>query len=137
MKTVICAVYEEFRAHFVYFWEVRAVMDALQLNELLECSVCLEQLDQSCKVLPCQHTVHKRCLKEIVETRKELRCPECRILVKEDIDDLPANILLVRLLEGLNQKRRNSYDALDSNEKPSDQVRFLNNGIKGIIMFSL
>lgn len=122
MKTVICAVYEEFRAHFVYFWEVRAVMDALQLNELLECSVCLEQLDQSCKVLPCQHTVHKRCLKEIVETRKELRCPECRILVKEDIDDLPANILLVRLLEGLNQKRRNSYDALDSNEKPSDQV---------------
>jgi len=77
-------------------------MDIPVLNELLECSVCLEQLDQSSKALPCQHTFCRRCLEEIVERRKELRCPECRVLVEEDVDDLPANILLVRILEGLN-----------------------------------
>lgn len=104
------------------FSNVRAVMDAVQLNELLECSVCLEQLDQSCKVLPCQHTVHRRCLKDIAETRKELRCPECRILVAEDIDELPANIFVIRLLEEFNKTRRKSCDSLDSNEKLSDQV---------------
>ena len=102
-------------------------MDTLQLDELLECSVCLEQLDQSCKVLPCQHTFCRRCLKEIVERRKELRCPECRILVVEDVDDLPANILLVRILEGLNRQNRslNPSDSLDAeaSEKPSDQVK--------------
>lgn len=104
------------------FSYVRAAMDAVQLNELLECSVCLEQLDQSCKVLPCQHTVHRRCLKDIAETRKELRCPECRIVVAEDIDELPANIFVIRLLEEFNKTRRKSCDSLDSNEKLSDQV---------------
>lgn len=79
-------------------------MDIPVLNELLECSVCLEQLDQSSKALPCQHTFCRRCLEEIVERRKELRCPECRVLVEEDVDDLPANIWLVRLLEGLKKK---------------------------------
>lgn len=101
-------------------------MDPLQLNELLECSVCLEQLDQTCKVLPCQHTFCRRCLKEIVETRKELRCPECRILCKEDVDDLPVNILLVRILEGLNRpkQRKHSSDSLDeeARDESSDQV---------------
>ena len=85
-------------------------MDPVQLNELLECSVCLEQLDQSSKVLPCQHTFCRRCLKEIVETRKELRCPECRILVEEDVDNLPVNIFLVRILEGLNRAKVGIYN---------------------------
>ena len=104
-------------------------MNTVQLNELLECSVCLEQLNQSCKVLPCQHTFCRRCLKEIVETRKELRCPECRILVEEDVDDLPANILLVRILEELNRQKGSikPSDSLDaeSNQKASDQVKVL------------
>jgi len=79
-------------------------MDPNELSEILECSVCLERLDHTSKVLPCQHTFCKRCLEEIQSARKELRCPECRILVHEEIDDLPANILLVRILEGLNRK---------------------------------
>lgn len=82
-------------------------MDTSQLNELLECSVCFERLDQTSKVLPCQHTFCRRCLKEIVEKRKELRCPECRVLVEDDVDDLPSNILLVRILEGLKNTKRN------------------------------
>lgn len=104
-------------------------MDLVQFNELLECSVCLEQLDQSCKVLPCQHTFCRRCLKEIVERRKELKCPECRVLCVEDVDDLPANILLVRILEGLNRQKSSikpsdSSDA-ESSEKTYEQVKLL------------
>lgn len=109
-------------------------MDAMQLNELLECPVCLKQLDQGCKVLPCQHTFCRRCLREIVESRKELRCPECRILVDKDVDDLPANIFLVRFLEGLNfgRQREHSSDSLDAemteksgNQEPIPSARAL------------
>lgn len=71
------------------------------LNDLLECSVCLERLDTSSKVLPCQHTFCKKCLTDIVETNKELRCPECRVLVESKIEELPPNVLLMRILEGM------------------------------------
>ncbi|XP_057655818.1 E3 ubiquitin-protein ligase SH3RF1 isoform X1 [Diorhabda carinulata] len=76
-------------------------MDEGTLNDLLECSVCLERLDTSSKVLPCQHTFCKKCLEEIVQTHKELRCPECRVLVLIKVDDLPPNVLLMRILEGI------------------------------------
>lgn len=87
------------------------MMDEWTLNDLLECSVCLERLDTSSKVLPCQHTFCKKCLEEIVHTHKELRCPECRVLVEVGIDDLPPNVLLMRILEGMrNAPRRTSAD---------------------------
>nr|CAI5837707.1 unnamed protein product [Callosobruchus analis] len=76
-------------------------MDEGTLNDLLECSVCLERLDTSSKVLPCQHTFCKKCLEEILEKHKELRCPECRILVQAKVEDLPPNVLLMRILEGM------------------------------------
>ncbi|XP_020706290.2 E3 ubiquitin-protein ligase SH3RF3-like isoform X2 [Athalia rosae] len=76
-------------------------MDECMLNDLLECSVCLERLDTSSKVLPCQHTFCKKCLEEILSTHRELRCPECRVLVDIKIDDLPPNVLLMRILEGM------------------------------------
>lgn len=76
-------------------------MDEGTLNDLLECSVCLERLDTSSKVLPCQHTFCRKCLEEIYHKHKELRCPECRILIKIKIDDLPPNVLLMRILEGM------------------------------------
>lgn len=79
-------------------------MDEQALTELLECSVCLEQLDDTSKVLPCQHTFCKRCLEEIVSTKHELRCPECRFLVEMRVEDLPSNILLIRLLEGIKSR---------------------------------
>ncbi|XP_056411991.1 E3 ubiquitin-protein ligase SH3RF3 isoform X2 [Hyla sarda] len=85
-----------------------ADMDESSLLDLLECSVCLERLDTTARVLPCQHTFCRRCLQSIVSSRNELRCPECRILVECGVDDLPANILLVRLLDGIRQRPRNS-----------------------------
>lgn len=81
-------------------------MDDLALLDLLECPVCFEKLDATAKVLPCQHTFCRRCLESIVSSRHELRCPECRILVGCGVDELPANILLVRLLDGIRQRPR-------------------------------
>ncbi|XP_025931952.1 E3 ubiquitin-protein ligase SH3RF1 [Apteryx rowi] len=81
-------------------------MDESALLDLLECPVCLERLDVSAKVLPCQHTFCKRCLLGIVSSRNELRCPECRTLVDCGVDELPSNILLVRLLDGIKQRPR-------------------------------
>ncbi|KAH8285689.1 hypothetical protein KR054_012371 [Drosophila jambulina] len=78
-------------------------MDAHTLNDLLECSVCLERLDTTSKVLPCQHTFCRKCLQDIVASQHKLRCPECRILVSVRIDELPPNVLLMRILEGMKQ----------------------------------
>ncbi|NWJ00946.1 SH3R2 ligase, partial [Crypturellus undulatus] len=75
-------------------------MDDLALLELLECPVCFEKLDGSAKVLPCQHTFCKPCLQRILKCQKELRCPECRTLVLCSIEQLPSNLLLIRLLDG-------------------------------------
>ncbi|GFS15779.1 SH3 domain containing ring finger 1, partial [Elysia marginata] len=79
-------------------------MDEKQINELIECPVCLDRMDQTCKVLRCQHTFCRRCLDEILSTKLELRCPECRALVTESLDALPTNILVMRILEGLKTK---------------------------------
>ncbi|KAL7302889.1 hypothetical protein TKK_0004118 [Trichogramma kaykai] len=76
-------------------------MDECTLNDLLECSICLDRLDTSSKVLPCQHTFCKKCLEEIVTAQRELRCPECRVLVNVKVEDLPPNVLLMRILEGM------------------------------------
>lgn len=44
--------------------------------------------------------------------------------MEEDVDDLPANIMLVRILEQLRPiKPSDSLDAELSNEKRSDQVK--------------
>ena len=77
-------------------------MDEQTISNLLECSVCLEPLDVTSRVLPCQHTFCMRCLQQIINTCNELKCPECRQVVPcRTVTDLPTNILLVRLLDGL------------------------------------
>ncbi|NXF32940.1 SH3R2 ligase, partial [Nyctibius bracteatus] len=76
-------------------------MDDLALLDLLECPVCFEKLDATAKVLPCQHTFCKPCLQRILKSQKELRCPECRTLVLCSVEQLPSNLLLIRLLDGV------------------------------------
>ncbi|XP_036404376.1 E3 ubiquitin-protein ligase SH3RF2 [Megalops cyprinoides] len=78
-------------------------MDDLALLDLLECPLCFERLDVTAKVLPCQHTFCKPCLRRLAASRTELRCPECRAPAPTGVEELPANLLLVRLLEGLRQ----------------------------------
>ena len=94
-------------------------MDALAIFEGVDCSVCLERLDETCKVLPCQHTFCKGCLKAIVASRQELRCPECRRLVTENVDELPGNIMLIRLLEGLKDRQTRKHIAPSTKSKVS------------------
>ncbi|XP_072120136.1 E3 ubiquitin-protein ligase SH3RF1-like isoform X1 [Mobula birostris] len=88
-------------------WYCGSRMDDLALLDLLECPVCFERLDATAKVLPCQHTFCKPCLHRIFNSRKELRCPECRTPVTCSIEELPANLLLVRLLDGIKYGQTN------------------------------
>ncbi|KAB7507084.1 E3 ubiquitin-protein ligase SH3RF1 [Armadillidium nasatum] len=81
------------------------------LGQALECSVCLEQLDSTSRVLPCQHTFCRKCLIDIINSRKELRCPECRVLVTVPFSSLPPNILLLRILEGIKRLPPNTSAA--------------------------
>lgn len=78
-------------------------MEELALMALLECPLCLEKLDASAKVLPCQHTFCLPCLQRHETDQYQLFCPECRAPVPaRTAEELPTNLLLVRLLEGLN-----------------------------------
>ncbi|KAM9741633.1 E3 ubiquitin-protein ligase SH3RF2 isoform 1-T2 [Menidia menidia] len=77
-------------------------MEELALMALLECPLCWEKLDASAKVLPCQHTFCVSCLQRQEAAHSQLLCPECRAPVPaRTVEELPENILLVRLLEGL------------------------------------
>ncbi|XP_023258829.1 putative E3 ubiquitin-protein ligase SH3RF2 [Seriola lalandi dorsalis] len=77
-------------------------MEELSLMALLECPLCLEQLDVSAKVLPCQHTFCMTCLQRQKAAHSQLLCPQCCAPVSaRTVEELPTNLLLVRLLEGL------------------------------------
>ncbi|CAB1458776.1 unnamed protein product [Pleuronectes platessa] len=77
-------------------------MEELALMRLLECPLCLERLDVSAKVLPCQHTFCAPCLQRYEVAHSQLLCPECGApALARTVEELPANLLLVRLLEGL------------------------------------
>lgn len=77
-------------------------MEELALIALLECPLCLEQLDASAKVLPCQHTFCMTCLQRQEAAHSQLFCPECQAPVPfRTVEELPANLLLVQILEGL------------------------------------
>lgn len=86
-------------------------MEELALVALLECPLCCQQLDASAKVLPCQHTFCMSCLQNQEAANSQLLCPECRAPVPaRTVEELPANHLLVRLLEGLRGSPKPSRD---------------------------
>ncbi|XP_038661769.1 E3 ubiquitin-protein ligase SH3RF1 isoform X3 [Scyliorhinus canicula] len=104
-------------------------MDESILLDLLECPVCLERLDATAKVLPCQHTFCRRCLQGILNSRSELRCPECRTLVGCGVDELPTNILLVRLLDGIKHRpRRPGSSGVNGNNNINGTARVQGDG---------
>ncbi|XP_033829445.1 E3 ubiquitin-protein ligase SH3RF2 [Periophthalmus magnuspinnatus] len=77
-------------------------MEDLSLMALLQCPGCLQQLDSSAKVLPCQHTFCKPCLQRQEPVQSQLLCPECQAPAHaQTAEELPTNLMLVRLLEGL------------------------------------
>ncbi|ETN66109.1 hypothetical protein AND_002110 [Anopheles darlingi] len=54
---------------------------------------------------------------EIVASHQELRCPECRVLVEVRIDELPPNVLLMRILEGMKTAELNNQN--NASNKPT------------------
>lgn len=62
-----------------------------------------------CMPMPHHHISNETCidmflpfsfLQIIVASHNELRCPECRVLIEIKIDNLPPNVLLMRILGG-------------------------------------
>lgn len=54
-----------------------------------------------------------------MSSHSELRCPECRVLVDLKIDELPPNVLLMRILEGMKNvahNQTNNCKAITSND---------------------
>ncbi|XDV36983.1 hypothetical protein PO909_006685 [Leuciscus waleckii] len=82
-----------------------SMMEDLAVLDLLECPLCMEPLDVSAKVLPCQHTFCKSCLQQHEASHHhQMCCPECRTAVPGSVEELPTNPLLVRLLESLQER---------------------------------
>ncbi|XP_048032792.1 E3 ubiquitin-protein ligase SH3RF2 [Megalobrama amblycephala] len=81
------------------------MMEDLAVLDLLECPLCMEPLDVSAKVLPCQHTFCKPCLLQHEASHPhQMCCPECRAAVPGSVEELPTNPLLLRLLESLQER---------------------------------
>ncbi|XP_029368712.1 E3 ubiquitin-protein ligase SH3RF2 isoform X2 [Echeneis naucrates] len=80
-------------------------MEELGLRSLRECPQCLEQLDVSAKVLPCQHTFCVNCLQRQKAAHSQLLCPQCGAPVSaKTVEELPSN----QLQEGLKMSTRPS-----------------------------
>lgn len=120
-------------------------MDGQKLKALLQCSFCNDRLDERSQVLPCQHTFCTKCLKIIIGEKGHLQCPECSTDYPDlDIDNLPKNMLLMRILEGLKNTKISTKTVDDSNDplstentipkrdniKPKDAVKKLSAKVK-------
>lgn len=62
----------------------------------------------------------------IVSSQSELRCPECRVLVDCKINDLPTNVLLMRILEGMKNASNNDNNS-QSNRKLNAEPKLADN----------
>ena len=84
--------------------------DALQ--KILECPICLDQIENP-KMLPCQHSFcMSKCLENLLELkrkRKQVTCPMCRKKFPVPIGGFPNNYVLQNLLE--KQKEISNPDA--------------------------
>ena len=73
------------------------------VDEILKCSICLEQIKQP-KMLNCQHSFcFKPCLENMAKSSKDshsVKCPECRgEHFYTVLSDIPDNLHLKKLLE--------------------------------------
>ena len=105
------------------------------VDKLLECPVCLDQIKQP-KVLRCQHTFClDPCLRNIVATeyangKKKIKCAICRkSYVVNSLDTIPDNLQMKNLLE-IRQKSVNddSDNAGHSNNLTLELVVKMRNG---------
>ena len=88
-------------------------------NEETSCSICIEHLDETTKILTCSHQFHEKCINEWLEENST--CPLCRdeipglvrtnIADITDISNIPENNLTESLLvpTGAFRRRSNRY----------------------------
>eukprot|EP00095_Tigriopus_kingsejongensis_P007674 snap_masked-scaffold156_size297567-processed-gene-1.4 protein:Tk07674 transcript:snap_masked-scaffold156_size297567-processed-gene-1.4-mRNA-1 annotation:"e3 ubiquitin-protein ligase sh3rf1-like" len=98
--------------------------DMGELGDLLECSVCLETLGHNHKVLPCQHTFCAPCISDVYKKKpSHFLCPECRTPCRVPLEQLPANVILNRILEGMGAAgRRHSRSSMNSESATPNRV---------------
>ena len=49
----------------------------IETGEVNNCSICLDELNDSVKILNCKHKLHKECLQELLN-QKINKCPLCK-----------------------------------------------------------
>ncbi|XP_014770719.1 probable E3 ubiquitin-protein ligase MID2 isoform X1 [Octopus bimaculoides] len=88
-----------------WFNKKRYLFSCTVMEEELSCPVCLE-LFADPLLLPCSHSICKKCLQDLVASdgeigREETRCPTCRnplLLSENNIDTLPRNLALENIV---------------------------------------
>lgn len=78
------------------------------LNEFVQCSICLENYDlniRAPRMLICQHSLCSKCLKDIFEMNKAVECPICRHKITNSLDEVPKNRYIIQYIESLAQQK--------------------------------
>jgi E3 ubiquitin-protein ligase RNF115/126 len=89
--------------------EVVEALPAIQIEEAVSCSVCLDDLERGsqAKQMPCEHKFHSPCILPWLELHSS--CPVCRFeLPSEDTKDLNEPSSIERMESGHEVVRRDS-----------------------------
>ena len=73
-----------------------------------DCAICLNSLNNNTQHLPCNHTLHKKCIKKLIISNcpSKHKCPICRCpFINEN------NITLPRLIESPIQSLRSEHQS--------------------------
>ncbi len=71
--------------------EPRSKQIKLDINNVIECSICIENiLDEDKDITKCTHVFHKECIKKWLESNNT--CPSCKTELKEYRPYRPPNI---------------------------------------------
>jgi hypothetical protein len=81
--------------------------------EELKCSICKDHYNENEKtprlLTKCGHTYCEECLNLMIKENNQIKCHEDDILYEDSINDLPKNMILIKLI-----KKRNSALSVDN-----------------------
>ena len=84
------------------------------LDEMLQCSLCLEQQDDP-RLLPCHHSYCRNCLHKFVTSKEQANkvCPMCRaefVVPEGGVEKFTQNFLVNQILDARDKVRKQSED---------------------------
>lgn len=66
----------------------------IEIEKDFECPICLEQLEESVILKPCEHKIHKNCLQALVKNSTDpYKCPLCRTNISINETDITIDII--------------------------------------------